>query len=132
MELFPVLARAPARKHVLAGAVALVSVGLMLIAVLGTAGLPTPFNAGSSARVRTGPVEADGVPETTTTVAAQVAGVVTQPEDVARGFGPSPTAAAARATTTTTAPPAPTTSTTIPDPNDLLDGLGLRSDLFEP
>ena len=60
MNLLPVPARVPARKHLLAGAVALFSVGLMLAAVLGTAGLPTPFNAGSSARVSTSPIERPG------------------------------------------------------------------------
>jgi len=135
MNLLPVPARPPARKHVLAAAVALASVGLMLVAVLGTAGLPTPFNAGSSVRVRTSPVEAEGLVETTTTVVEEddpvVAGTSTE-SDTPRSVGTTRTTRPTTGTGPNTTAPPPTTTTTIPDPNDVLGGLVPRSDLVDP
>ena len=138
MNLLPVPARVPARKHLLAGAVALLSVGLMLVAVLGTGGLPTPFSSGTSAGVRTSPVDVAGSDPTTTTTSVtpqQAAGVFISDEPT------TPTTRPSTGSTATTQPPsAPTTTTTLipattvpPNPtDDLLGGLDLGRGLLQP
>jgi hypothetical protein len=137
MNLLPVPARVPARKHLLAGAVALLSVGLMLAAVLGTAGLPTPFNSGTSAGVRTSPVDVSGLVPTTTGDASGGGGGV----DISDEPTTTSTTRSSTGSTATTQPPTtPTTTTTLvppttvpDDPTDgLLGGLGFGRELVQP
>jgi len=143
MNLSPIPARLPARKHLLAGAVACLSVALMLVAVLGTAGLPTPFSAGDSTRIRTGAVEFTNDALTTPgLIETEPAGSVSP----APGTGPATTTRRAATTSTpsvASSGPSPTTTTTLvpglptttvpEDPtDDLLGGLGLGRGLLQP
>jgi hypothetical protein len=109
----------------------------MLAAVLGTAGLPSPFNAGASAQVRTSPVGLSPDDSTTTTVpssAAVLAAEVRDEPQLPRTAGPTPTTPpttrpAQTTTTTTLVPP-----TTVPDnpADDLLGGLGFGRGFLQP
>jgi hypothetical protein len=139
MNLLPVPARVPARKHLLAGAVALVSVGLMLVAVLGTAGLPTPFGRSDPSQVRTTPVEVDRAsPTPEPELASTEDGAPQLSQDIVTSDGSGTATPSDNSRQTTTTSPSPTTTTTIipttepPPPDDLLDGLGFDRELTQP
>jgi hypothetical protein len=128
MNLLPLPTRLPARKHVLAASMVVLSVSLMAAAVLGAAGLPSPFRAGGAAKVSTNGVLVNAPNSTTTippTTSVSLAPVnlprgITSPPTTrpTTGTGPAPTGP--RQTTTTTVVPVTTPPILPPIPG--LDG----------
>jgi hypothetical protein len=125
MNLLPLPTRLPARKHVLAASLMLLSISLMAAAVLGATGLPSPFRSGGLERVSTGGVLVNAPDETTTTVPSSE--TTLKPPEAPRSVA-SPTATTVPRSSNggpaTTQPPSTTSTTIGPNtPNDLVGGL---------
>lgn len=127
MSLFALPSRLPARKHVIAGVMGLLGMGLMVAAVLTASGFSSPFSSSGAESVDTGvinvaagatttsPPPATAPPDTSPTANAAVPPLVAFPGTTTPG-SPSTTAPPNRQTTTSTSTLPPTTVPTLLPP----------------
>lgn len=126
MSLFALPSRLPARKHVIAGVMGLLGMGLMIAAVLTASGFSSPFSSSGAESVQTDAVNVAGAtttspppatapPNTSATANPAVPPLLAFPGTTTPG-SPNTTAPPNRPTTTSTSTLPPTTVPTLLPP----------------
>ena len=112
MSLFALPSRLPARKHVIAGVMGLLGMGLMIAAVLTASGFSSPFSSSGAESVQTDAVNVAEDATTTAPAAAEAPPSTSATANRALAPAPVPGPTTPGSPNTTAPPNGPTTTST--------------------